>query len=130
MNPVAPLRGALREMRWAQVVIELALLIAGILIALAVDGWIDDRRDARLERQYLELLSRDLDRDLEVLEETSSSRSAGRGDVLAYRALRSGVPPEDREAVAAALGPAHAPAHAAAGARHLHGPAQHRQPRA
>ena len=67
MNPVRRFAAALRERRWSHVVIELALLITGILIALAVDGWIDGRRDARLERQYLELLSRDLDRDIKVL---------------------------------------------------------------
>ena len=49
----------LRELRWGQVVVELALLVAGILIALAVNGWIEDRRDARVEREYLELLVRD-----------------------------------------------------------------------
>ena len=106
MNPVRRFAAALREMRWSHVVIELALLITGILIALAVDGWIDGRRDERLERQYLELLSRDLERDLKVLEETLVFEEAQvAASALAYRALRSGaVPPEEREAVAAALG--------------------------
>lgn len=105
MNPVRRFAAALRERRWSHVVIELALLITGILIALAVDGWIDGRRDARLERQYLELLSRDLGRDIKVLEETLEFEEAQvAASVLAYRALRSGVPPEEREAVAAALG--------------------------
>jgi hypothetical protein len=56
VNPVRRFAAALREMRWSHVVIELALLVGGILIALA------------------------------------------------YRALRNGVLPEERDAVAAALG--------------------------
>jgi hypothetical protein len=105
VNPVRRFAAALREKRWSHVVIELALLVAGILIALAVDGWIDDRRDARLERQYLELLSRELDRDIKVLEETLAFEEAqAAASALAYRALRSGVLPEEREAVAEALG--------------------------
>ena len=104
MNPVRRISEALREMRWAQVALELALLVLGILIALAVDGWMDDRRDARAERQYLELLVRDLDRDLEVLDEFIAYEKRQVADsVLAYRALRGGVAAEDREAVAVAL---------------------------
>ena len=105
MNPVRRLSDALRELRWAQVVLELALLIAGILIALAVDGWIDDRRDERAERRYLELLQRDLDSNLEVLAETLDfEERQATAAAMAYRALRAGaVPAQEREAVAAAL---------------------------
>jgi hypothetical protein len=104
VNPIRRFSDALREMRWAQVVLELALLILGILIALAVDGWMDDRRDARAERQYLELLVRDLDRDLAVLDEFIAYEERQVADsILAYRALGVGVAPEDREAVAVAL---------------------------
>ena len=95
----------LRELRWGQVFVELVLLVAGILIALAVNGWIDARRDARVEREYLELLVRDLDRDLEVLKEVEDfERAQVAAAALAYRGVRIGVPPEDRETVAAALG--------------------------
>jgi hypothetical protein len=105
VNPVRRLAAPLREMRWGQVIVELALLIAGILAALAVDGWIDDRRDARLERQYLELLTRELDRDLQVLDEVLTFEEAQAGaSAMVYRALRSGVVPAEREAVAEALG--------------------------
>jgi len=104
VNPVSRISSALREMRWAQLVLELALLILGILIALAVDGWIDDRRDARSERRYLELLVRDLDRDLEVLDEFLAYEERQVADsVFAYRTLRGGVAAEEREAVADAL---------------------------
>jgi hypothetical protein len=105
VNPARRLAASLREMRWSHVVVELALLVVGILIALAVDGWIDDRRDARLERQYLELLVRDLDRDLQVLDDILEFEEAqAAASALAYRALRNGVSPQVREAVASALG--------------------------
>ena len=104
MNPVRRISESLRGMRWAQLVLELALLIIGILIALAVDGWMDNRCDARLERQYLELLVRDLDRDLEVIDEFLGFEERQVADsVFAYRTLRGGVAAEDREAVADAL---------------------------
>jgi len=42
-------------------VAELVLVVAGILIALAVDGWISDSRDRQTEAVYLELLARDIE---------------------------------------------------------------------
>jgi len=42
-------------------VAELVLVIAGVLIALAVDGWISDSRDRQTEVVYLELLARDIE---------------------------------------------------------------------
>jgi len=104
VNPVRRISEALREMRWAQLFLELALLILGILIALAVDGWMDDRRDARAERQYLELMVQEFDRDLEMLDEYFHFEERQIEDsIFAYRALRAGVAPEEREAVATAL---------------------------
>jgi len=41
-------------------VAELVLIVAGILIALAIDGWVGDRHDRRTEDMYLELLARDV----------------------------------------------------------------------
>lgn len=105
MNPARRVAAALGELRWAQVALELVLLITGILIALAVDGWIDDRRDDHAERRYLQLLQRDFDSNLDVLAETVEfeERQAA-GAAMAYRALRAvTVPLQDREAVATAL---------------------------
>jgi hypothetical protein len=42
-------------------VAELVLVIAGVLIALAVDEWISDSRDRQTEAAYLELLARDIE---------------------------------------------------------------------
>lgn len=105
MIPLNRFAVALRSARWGHVFLELALLVSGILIALAVDSWIDDRRDARAERQYLELLGRDLEQDLETLDEVRRFEEAQvSASALVYRGLRRGVAPADREAVAAALG--------------------------
>jgi hypothetical protein len=103
VNPVRRFAAALREMRWTQLVLELALLILGILIALAVDGWMDDRRDARVERAYLERLERDLQQNLVILDEFVAFESRQTADgMLVYRGLR-GVPGIEREAIAEGL---------------------------
>lgn len=104
MSPVGRFAAALRETRWTQVVLELLLLVLGILIALAIDGWLEGRREARTERLYLERLVRDFDQDLEVLQEfvEFEERQAADG-VLAFRPLCAGAEVADREAVARAL---------------------------
>jgi hypothetical protein len=104
MNPIGRLSRDLRELRWGQVFVELVLLIAGILIALAVNGWIEDRRDAQTERQYLEGIVRDLDRDLVILKEFGEYHERQTADgIMAYRALRSEPDVKDKEGVAQAL---------------------------
>jgi hypothetical protein len=104
MNPLRRISEQLRQMRWAQVLIELLLLVLGILIALAVDDWVQGRRDARVERDYLQLLVRDLERDDEILKEFIGYEELQVKDgIEAYRALRKTVAPADREAVAAKL---------------------------
>ena len=62
-RPVTPLgRSAQFALlrRWPEFFIEFILIIAGILAALAIDGWVQDREDRRTERAYLELLRDDL----------------------------------------------------------------------
>ena len=96
---------AVRTFQWGHVLLELALLVTGILIALAVNNWMDERREARAERQYLELLGRDLEQDLETLDEIRRFEEAQvAASIFVFRALRRGVAHDDREAVAAALG--------------------------
>jgi len=46
--------------RWGFFVAELVLVVTGILVALAIDGWVGDARDRQTEAVYLELLSRDI----------------------------------------------------------------------
>lgn len=104
LSPFGRLASALRETRWTQVFIELLLLVVGILVALAIDGWMEDRREGRTERLYLERLVRDFDQDREVLEEFVAFEERQAADaVLAYRPLCGGTEVADREAVVRAL---------------------------
>lgn len=104
MLPLRRITSDFRELRWGQVLVELVLLIVGILIALAVNGWIEDRRDAQTERQYLEGIVRDLDRDLTVLKEFADYHQNQVADgVMAYRALRTEPDVKDKEGVAQAV---------------------------
>lgn len=62
-HPVTPLGRTARSLlwrRWPEFFIEFVLIIVGILTALAIDGWVQDRKDSRMEAGYLELLSEDL----------------------------------------------------------------------
>jgi hypothetical protein len=51
---------SLVERRWFSFLVELVLIVAGILIALYIDGWMQDRLDRGKEVAYLELLRDDL----------------------------------------------------------------------
>lgn len=62
-RPVSPPRrmtNSLAERRWFSFIVELVLIVAGILIALYIDGWMQDRRDRTAETTYLRLLADDL----------------------------------------------------------------------
>jgi hypothetical protein len=48
---------------------ELIVIVAGILIALAIDAWNNDRNDRQLERIYLQRLIDDMDANLELANE-------------------------------------------------------------
>lgn len=89
MPPIRRIVSDFRELRPGQVPAELMLLIVGILSALAVNGWIEDRRDARTEGQYLERLVQDLDQDLGILDEFAAFEKAQVEDgIEAYRMTR------------------------------------------
>ena len=60
--------GALTSRHWSLVAIELLLIVAGIMVALSLDDWVQDRENQRTERVYLGLLSRDLDQMAESLQ--------------------------------------------------------------
>ena len=105
MLPIRRLAGDLREVRWGHVLVEFVLLVVGILLALAVNNWVEERRDARIERQYLERLVRDFDADLALLADLAEfERSQVADGVLAWRALGDPAAITDREAIAQALG--------------------------
>jgi len=49
----------LRKVNWHQATVEVALIVAGILIALSVDSWRDEQQERQLEVDYLEELKQD-----------------------------------------------------------------------
>ena len=101
MHPVRRITAALRAARWGEIALELTLLVSGILIALAIDNWMDDRKAARSEHQYLQLLAGDLEQDLATLDETIQFEQAQvDAGMLAYRSLRRGIDKSQREAIA------------------------------
>jgi hypothetical protein len=103
MLPIRRIGTELHEVRWTHVFIELLLLVLGILIALGVDGRLEERRNARMELDYLERLVRDLDQDLGILQEFIEFEERQTDDgVRAFRALR-GADVTDVEAVSSAL---------------------------
>ena len=83
--------------RWSFFVAELVLVVAGILVALAIDGWISDSRDRQTEGVYLELLARDIEEirhqvDLQIEFEKERIDTAS----AAYAALTTSDPTTNR----------------------------------
>ena len=104
MLPIRRIAGDLREVRWGHVLVEFVMLVVGILLALAVNNWVEERRDARIERQYLERLVRDFDADLALLADMADfERRQVAAGAMAWRALADPASIDDREAVATAL---------------------------
>lgn len=60
MNTIRRVFGGIRTRSPGELVVELTLLVTGILLALAVDGWIERRREAAVAAQSLELVRNDL----------------------------------------------------------------------
>jgi hypothetical protein len=62
-RPVASphrMASSLQGRQWTTFVVELGLIVAGILIALYIDGWVQERQDRNHGVAYLELLRDDL----------------------------------------------------------------------
>ncbi|MEQ9401614.1 MAG: hypothetical protein RJQ04_20785 [Longimicrobiales bacterium] len=74
------------ELDWKYGLSELLIVVTGVLIALAADGWVDSRADRALERQYIAGVMRDLQSDTAQIREAialSDRRAASARDVLA-----------------------------------------------
>jgi len=83
---------------------ELVLVITGVLVALAVDGWISDLHDRQTESAYLELLARDIEEirnqaDLQIEFEKEKVDTAAR----AYAALTNSDPRTKRTEIYSSL---------------------------
>ncbi|GEM_PF-837000 len=67
---------AFKRQDWLTVLVELVLVIVGILIALRVDQFADDRRVDAQEINFLKLVRSDLERDIDDLENIRSAYGA------------------------------------------------------
>ena len=56
------------SLRWREGAGEFVIIVFGVLVALAVDQWWEDRQDKATERQYLARLQADLQADMEELD--------------------------------------------------------------
>lgn len=61
-------RSAVQKVNWHQAIAEVALIVAGILIALAIDTWRDEKLEREAETNYLEALRQDFETNRERLE--------------------------------------------------------------
>jgi len=52
------------KLDWKYAIGELVIVTAGVLIALAATGWVEDEREKELERSYIQRLIQDLETDI------------------------------------------------------------------
>ena len=52
---------------WWDKISDILIVVVGILIALGLDSWYDDRKEAKLEQQYLSTFLEDISADIENL---------------------------------------------------------------
>ena len=86
-------------------VAELILIVAGILIALAIDGWANDARDRNTEAVYLKLLARDI-KEIRLLAEShiDFERTEIDTGARAYSALSAPDPAANNAELGRSLG--------------------------
>jgi hypothetical protein len=65
---------------WFAVVIDFAIVVFGILLAFQITEWNQSLKDKSLEREYLERISQDLERDANALQQAAqlNERQAAR----------------------------------------------------
>jgi hypothetical protein len=67
----------LKQHGWFGIIVDFVIVVAGILLALQLDAWAEDRKDRRLELVYLERLAEDLEIErgrMEAAERFANSR--------------------------------------------------------
>lgn len=107
-HAVTPLGRTARSLlwrRWPEFFIEFVLIIVGILTALAIDGWVQERKDRLTEATYLELLSGDLIQIEEQLQRYADFETANLETAVSlYTALTSENQARDARLIQDALG--------------------------
>ena len=62
----------IRKFRWDNAILELLVVAVGLLMAFQIDRWGEGRSELEKERQYVDRLVNDLNRDVENLEKAIS----------------------------------------------------------
>ena len=94
---------------WQQSVVgrflfEFAVVVAGVLVALSLDAWRQERREIESEAGYLTLLNRDIDRTIADLESFVAFEARQMEDAaFAQRAIGHVPTPEDTDKLSEAL---------------------------
>lgn len=93
-----------RRWNWRYVLRELAIVVVGILIALAVNGWAQERRDRAAETRYLERLLADSTDNLAEIQKMIDLHTH-RADILERlrASLSDGTPPPSQEEISEVL---------------------------
>ena len=86
-----------RLLSWKTAVAEILVLIIGIVAALAVDRWAEERRDAATAKEYISRLERDVAADLQAYADTAAwSRAIDDSAVFVLGVYRGSDPaPEE-----------------------------------
>jgi len=86
-----------RLLNWKTAFAEILIIVIGIMMALAVDRWAEDRRDATIARSYIERLKSDVEIDLQAYEKTVDWAQAIDKSALYVLAVYRGrnPPPEE-----------------------------------
>jgi hypothetical protein len=83
---------------------EFLVIVTGVLVAVALNGFYQRTADRRNEATYLALLSRDIENTIRQLEEKLHFETAQVNEgVTAYRALSNEMPPKNTAEVSLAL---------------------------
>ncbi|MHC4989686.1 MAG: hypothetical protein ACYTGC_01795, partial [Planctomycetota bacterium] len=83
---------SIRKADYGTLLLEMFVLVVGILLALAVDRWNQDRLDAIETAQVVERLKSDTVRNLAMFEETLPAMERDLANVRAlFRALEAGT---------------------------------------
>jgi len=87
-----------RKVNWHQAAAEVALILIGVLIALAVDSWRVEQQEKREERIYLEALLEDFQENRQsLLDEVEMQKNIiGTGDAI-LRLLSGGLGEENAD---------------------------------
>lgn len=96
LSPVGRTSQSLLHRRWSEFAAELVLIVVGILAALAIDGWMQDRHDRGLEDAYLGLLLDDLDQiEAQLLEHISFEDNIAETGKRVLEMIAEPIPPAD-----------------------------------